>query len=387
MRALLAFDKFKDAVSARDACRVAAEALQEIDPQWTIDLCPLTDGGEGFAEILTASAHGEGVHADVAGPLGASVKAGFGLVELKHIPDAARERLELPLSLPSDSRIAIIEMAAASGLALLPASARNPWQTSTAGTGQLMRLAADAGARAIVLGLGGSATSDLGLGALAVLGLEFRNAADEIIASPIPSTWDKIARISGSLPATFPFIRVACDVTNPLLGPNGCAAVYGPQKGLQPQDLPRLDASSARMAALLIAHCRHSPTLADTPGAGAAGGIAFGLMAAANARLLSGFTLTSEWFDLLARIRLADVVLTGEGRFDESSAQGKGPGAILGFAAAAGRPAHVFAGQVSVSSHPTATLHQISPADWPRDRAIQSTRELLRVAVQREFRG
>ena len=173
MRVLLAFDKFKDAVSARTACTLAADALRELHPSWEFDLCPLTDGGEGFTEILTESAKGNIQHAEVTGPRGAPLRAPFGLARLNQIPDAARERLGLPSTLRRDGTIALIEMAAASGLALLANADRDPWQTSTFGTGELMRVAQGQGADVILLGLGGSATSDLGVGALAALGLEF----------------------------------------------------------------------------------------------------------------------------------------------------------------------------------------------------------------------
>jgi glycerate kinase len=286
----------------------------------------------------------------------------------------------------ADTYIAIIEMAAASGLALLSAAERDPWQTSTLGTGELMRIASTVNAKAIVLGIGGSATNDLGLGALAALGLEFVSTRAEKIFPPIPAHWPSIARITGAVPPLFPTIRVACDVTNPLLGPNGCAAVYGPQKGLQPADLTKLEEASARLARLLCAHCLRPEAIMEIPGAGAAGGIAFGLMTATDARLLSGFGLTSDWLDLPARIRSADIVVTGEGRFDESSVQGKGPGAIIAMAAAVGKPMHVFAGQISGSAQSMTMFHAITPDDWPLEKALRETPGLLRIALQRVFR-
>ena len=386
MRALLAFDKFKDAISAREACAVTAAALREVQPTWECDLCPLTDGGEGFVEILTHAAKGQIKTAEVTGPRGKPVTAAFGLVPLKNIPPAAQQRLALPAEIGGDALVAIIEMAAASGLALLSSTERDPWQTSTLGTGELMRIAAEMNAQAIVLGIGGSATNDLGLGALAALGFEFFSAHAEKIFPPIPANWASITRITDKLPHPFPPIRVACDVTNPLLGPNGCAAIYGAQKGLRRDDLPTIEDSSVRLAQLLCTQCGRPSAIMDTPGAGAAGGIAFGLMTAADARLLSGFALTADWFELAERIRSADVVLTGEGRFDDSSAQGKGPGAILALAVAANRPAHIFAGQISTNAECSAALHPITPGDWPLEQALRATPDLLRSAVQRSFR-
>lgn len=386
MRALLAFDKFKDALTAQEACRVAAAALREKHPDWEIDLCPLTDGGEGFAKILTESVSGESHALQLTGPRGAPLSAEFGLVPLKRLPAAARQQLNLPNDIHDDAQIAIVEMAAASGLALLAPDQRDPWKTSSFGTGELLQRAATLGAKAILLGIGGSATNDLGLGALSALGLSFHSDRDDIIFPPVPESWSVIAHIRGQIPRAFPPIRIACDVTNPLLGANGCAAIYGPQKGLKSSDLSAMEERSRRIAQLLCAHCGKPASIMDVPGAGAAGGIAFGLLAAADAQVLSGSTLMSDWLDLPARIHSADVVLTGEGRFDESSAQGKGPGAIVALAATAGRPAHVFAGRISSNLQTSATLHPITPEDWPLEKALRSASELLSLAVRQTFR-
>jgi glycerate 2-kinase len=386
MRALLAFDKFKDAMNAHDACFNAAAALRAEHPEWEFDICPLTDGGEGFARILTESAKGEFHTAQVSGPKGEPVSAAFGLVPLQNIPAAARHRLALPIDTSDSATIAVIEMASASGLTLLPPHERNPWKTSSYGTGELMRNAALLNVGAILLGIGGSATNDLGLGALSALGLKFTGGG-EIFSPPIPERWSALDRIRGTVASDFPPIRVACDVTNPLLGPNGCAAIYGPQKGLKSADLPRLEDLSRRVAQLLCAHCGISETIMHAPGAGAAGGIAFGLMAATGAKLLSGFALTSDWFGLPERIRSADVILTGEGRYDDSSAQGKGPGAIVALATAANRPSHVFAGSIPENLASPANLHPITPPAWKLDDALRATPELLQASIRSVFRG
>jgi glycerate 2-kinase len=385
VRVLLAFDKFKDSLSARQACDLAAHALREVHPDWTIDLCPLADGGEGFAEILTQAAGGRMLTRSVAGPRSGLVDAAFGLVPLKNIPTAARALLALADHPPADARVAVIEMAAASGLALLAPTDRDPWQTTTHGTGELIRDAGEAGAIAVLLGVGGSATNDLGLGALEVLGLEFRSVAGQKI-SPRPSSWTFITKIAGQVPASIPPIRIACDVTNPLLGARGAAAVYGPQKGLKPADLPRLDNESARLALMLCTHCRQPDTLMDAPGAGAAGGLPFGLMAGARAQLLPGFNLAAAWLDLDARLAAADIVVTGEGRFDDSSLSGKGPGAVAARALALGKPVHVFAGAVQ-GDHARSglTLHAITPAGTPLDEALRDAGTNLTAAVRASF--
>ena len=393
MRALLAFDKFKDALSAPQACALAAGSLRARQPDWTLDLCPLTDGGEGFCEILTQALGGSFEAHTVTGPRGEPVVARLGFVPLALIPATARRLLDLPDSqlsalnsqLPLDARVAVVEMAAASGLALLAPEARDPWLTSTTGTGELIRLAARPGVAAILLGLGGSATSDLGLGALAALGLNFVSAAGELIDPPIPSRWPEIARLDGRLPADLPPLRIACDVANPLLGPNGAAAIYGPQKGLRPADLRRLDNEAARLALLLCTHSAKPDALMDVPGAGAAGGISFGLMAAASAQLISGFDLVSAWLDLDSRLAAADLVLTGEGRFDASSLSGKGPGALAARAAALGKPVHVFAGAITAAPVPGLTLHAITPPGTPLPAALRAAATNLTATVDRTF--
>ena len=373
MRVLVAFDKFKDALTAAQACAAAAGALRAKHPGWTLDLCPLTDGGERFCETLTAAANGRLEHIDVSGPRGDRIRAPVGYVEWANIPFAAGARL--PIENPNSkikNSLAIIGLASASGLELVPRDQRDPWQTTTYGTGELIRAAAQAGAGAILLGVGGSATNDLGLGALAALGFKFPLV-------PVPAAWRQLTRLEGRI--TLPPVFIACDVTNPLLGPHGATATFGPQKGLKPDDLPRLEAEMARMASLLCATCGQPLALADLPGTGAAGGIAFGLMVAANARLVPGFALVAEWFGLPARIAAADLVLTGEGRYDATSLGGKGPGALVAEARRLGKPAHVFAGSLGVPAD--GRHHAVTPPGLPLAEALPRTAELLAAAVNR----
>jgi glycerate kinase len=387
MRVLLAFDKFKDSLTAPAACAAASSALRARHPDWTIDECPLADGGEGFCDILTRAAGGVFVSALVTGPRGAQVEGRIGLVAVSRVPEPARALLQIPALPPgsevSAARIAVIEMASASGLALLSTAERDLWQTTTAGTGELIHLAASHGAVALLLGVGGSATNDLGLGALDALGLRCLSGSGQPVSPPVPARWREIARMTGGVPRGLPPLRIACDVTNPLLGSRGAAAVYGPQKGLRTEDLARLDHQCARLGLMLCAHSSRPDSLMDAPGAGAAGGIAFGLMAAAGARLLPGFDLVSAWLDLDSRLAAADLVITGEGRFDDSSLQGKGPGAVASRALALGKPVQVFAGRASVAQPPPQLrLHSITPPDLPLTAALSRAGELLAHAVR-----
>jgi len=393
MRVLLAFDKFKDSLTARAACLITAETLRARHPDWTLDLCPLADGGEGFCEILTTAVGGEIVAVPVSAPRGGTVDASFGLVPWEKIPTPARALLQKPSPSttgvpPREPIIAVIEMATASGLALLSPEQRDPWHTTTLGTGELIRAAVARGATGIVLGVGGSATHDLGLGALSALGLRFLDAQQVAIFPPVPASWSSIVRIEGHLSSALPPIWIACDVTNPLVGPRGAAAVYGPQKGLRAADLASLDQASARLARLLCAQCGEPETLLDIAGAGAAGGIAFGLMTAARAQLLPGFDLVSGWLDIEKRLVAADVVITGEGRFDESSLQGKGPGAVAARALALGKPVHVFAGALRTENAllpPHLQLHRITPPGTPLERALRQAPTHLANTVAQVF--
>jgi glycerate kinase len=380
MRVLVAFDKFKHALAAPAACAAAAGALGS---GIKTDSCPLTDGGEGFCGILTAAAGGKLVEHTVTGPRGARTPVAFGLVQLACVPAAARRLLDL--SVPGE-HIAIVEMALASGLALLPPAQRDPWLTTSLGTGELIRAAMQAGAGAVLLGVGGSATNDLGAGALTALGLQFHLAGGNPVPVPVPATWAQVTEVRGQVIPGLPQLRIACDVTNPLLGPQGCTAVYGPQKGLREEDRARLEGECDRMSALLCSHHGRPLALRDTPGAGAAGGISFGLQCAAGAQLLPGFDFVSAWFDLDARLAAADVVVTGEGRFDDSSLSGKGPGALVRRALALGKEVHVFAGQIGVTAPPAGLhLHAITAPGSDLAAAMAATSSNLTTAIQRTF--
>lgn len=199
----------------------------------------------------------------------------------------------------------------------------------------------------------------------------------------MPAAWSGITRLEGEVFPAIPPICIACDVDNPLLGPRGAAAVYGPQKGLAPGDLVRLESEATRMARLLCDHCARPPALAETPGVGAAGGLPFGLLVAARAQLVPGFTLVSAWLDLDARIAAADLVLTGEGRFDASSLSGKGPGAVAAAAARSGKVVHVFAGVVhEVPARAGWQLHAVTPPGLPWDQARREAPALLQRCVE-----
>jgi glycerate kinase len=263
---------------------------------------------------------------------------------------------------------------------------RDPWRATTYGAGQLIRAAAELGCAGILLGAGGSATIDLGLGSLSALGFEFRGPDGAKIRPPVPVHFDRITRIEGEAFSSLPPICIACDVTNPLLGPDGATAVYGAQKGLRREDRPRFEAAIARLARLLGDYCGRPSSLAEMPGTGAAGGLPFGLMAGTNARLVPGFDLVSAWLGLETRIAAADIVITGEGSFDLSSLSGKGPGAVAARARSLGKVVHVFAGRLGEGlPQDSWQLHAITPPGCQGDDAGRNASEFLIRSIQAAF--
>lgn len=316
MRVLVAPDSFKESLGAVDAARAIAAGLVSVDRSIEIDLAPIADGGEGTVEAVVVATGGERVRRAVDDPLGRPVEAVYGRI---------------------DGRTAILEMAAASGLALLVPAERDPLLTSTVGTGQLLADAAAGGATRILLGIGGSATVDGGAGALVGLGYRFLDSRGRVV-EPVGGRLVDVAAIE--VPASPPLagveIEILCDVDNPLLGPDGAAPVYGPQKGATPAAVARLEEGLARLAAC-YADAFGRP-VADLPGAGAAGGLGAGLAAAFGARLVPGFDALAALVDLERRVAGADLIVSGEGRLDRTSAMGKVLSGLGGLAARHRKP-------------------------------------------------
>ena len=297
MRVLLAPDSFKGSLGAAEAAAAMARGVEAAGGG--IDLCPLADGGEGTLDVLSGAMPGAEVRqATVTGPLGRPVTARWLL----------------------DGTTAVVELAQAAGLERVPADRRNPRRTTTFGVGELIRHALDAGATELLLTLGGSATNDGGAGCAQALGWRFRDTAGCVHP---PITGGDLARLvavdgTGVDPRLRACrVRAACDVTNPLCGAHGAAAVFGPQKGADAAAVTALDAGLARLAAL----CPHAN--ADAPGTGAAGGMGFGAVAFLGAALEPGIDLVLDAVRFRERASRADLILTGEGRFDATSLRGK----------------------------------------------------------------
>jgi glycerate 2-kinase len=301
MRILLAFDSFKGSLAAAEACAIARATLEEVWPDIAVEDLPLADGGEGTADVLLQAWGGECVSHIVHGPL-------------------STMQIEASYAWFQDRRTALVEVSAASGFSLVPTRHRHPFSTTTLGTGELLVEAAARRPRVLLLGAGGSATVDGGVGAFTALGWSFLDDHGRPIA-PGGGDLVRIRTIVPPMDRTFPDLTVLCDVENPLLGPSGAARAFAPQKGASPEDVEVLDRGLAHLADRVREE--FGEDVRDVPRGGAAGGIAAFASALLDARLVSGidYVLDATGFDAAAAA--ADWVLTGEGCFDEQSLRGK----------------------------------------------------------------
>ena len=318
MNILIAPDSFKDCLSARGVAAALERGIRNIWPDADCTLLPMADGGEGTVDSLVDATGGRRVEVTVLDPLMREIVSRYGLT--------------------GDGNTAVIEMAAASGLELLHKEERDPWITTTFGTGQLIGDALDRGVDTILLGIGGSATNDGGAGMAQALGVRFSGkpgwlqvqgggALGEVERIHMDGLDERIKESR---------ILVACDVDNPLTGPQGASAVYGPQKGADRNMVGLLDRNLVHFAALI--RDQLGKEVDSVPGAGAAGGLGAGLMAFLDAQLTSGFDMVSGVTRLEERIREADLVITGEGRMDAQTRFGKTPSGVARMARKHGKP-------------------------------------------------
>lgn len=364
-RILLAPDKFKGSLRADEICRVLAHALQLRVSAEIVSL-PISDGGDGFTDAMQSSLGGQFVEVDVLGPLGDVVRAKYAMC----------------------GTTAIMEMARASGLALLGAGERDPWRASTFGTGEMILDAKRRGASKVLLGIGGSATNDGGTGMACALGFRFCNSVGDEITE-LPARLNEVYQVIRPEDPTWPEIVAACDVSNPLLGPTGATRVYGAQKGVRPESIEDHEARLAHLAEL----CRDAGliraiSLADFPGSGAAGGLGFGLMSFTGSVLKSGFDLVADTLGLEAQIMASDLIVTAEGRLDRSSLHGKAPAALARLAKRLGKPVICLCGSVEESALPELMelfdqILPISPLEMSVTEAMQKAAALLGAAANR----
>jgi glycerate kinase len=348
MKVVVAPNAFKGTLTAPQAAAAIARGVHEVYPEADVVEVPVADGGEGTVEALVRAHSGELRAVSVQGPLGDPVTAVFGLID--------------------SGRKAVVELASASGLTLIAHSRRDPRRTTTFGFGQLLEEARTAGVSSVIAGIGGSATNDGGAGMAQAIGCRLLERGGAALA--------RLERIdcAGRDPAWSSIhVQVACDVTNPLTGPEGASAIYGPQKGAGEDAVLELDAALARFAAVIERDL--GKRVVDVPGAGAAGGAGAGLMAFLDAELVPGAPLVVEAAGLDDKLKGAQLVITGEGRVDEQTAFGKAPGEVIKRARSAGVPVVVLAGSKGPGWEAVIRLGAYSVVTMGAER--QNLRELM----------
>jgi glycerate kinase len=376
VRILIAPDKFKGSLSAREVADHIASGLRDRLPNAIIRTLPMADGGEGTAEVICDARGGEWVNCAAHDALGRAIEARYAWLV--------------------DRATAVMEMSAAAGLWRIAPEERDLLSANTYGVGEMMNHAAKRGAREILLGLGGSATNDGGLGMARALGFRFMGTQGELAHPGDLATVTRIfstnaagnstalsRRVREVTSGVFPKVIAAADVRNPLLGPRGATRTFGPQKGGTPEQLEILESSLTRMADVVA--CDLGCDFRDVPGAGAAGGLGFGLMTFCDAPVKSGFEIVAEFVGLRSAIEDADVVITGEGRLDEQTLEGKAPAGVAGLARQFGKPVFAIVGssgaRVTTSALFDAVLvlarDQITP-DESRARAGELLQERAR---------
>lgn len=301
MKFVIAPDSFKGSLSAKEVADAIKTGIAEILPDADFVLVPMADGGEGTMQALVDASSGRIIRTPVHDPLGRLIPSKFGLL--------------------GDGSTAVIEMAQASGIQYVDYQTRNPMATSTFGTGELIKAALDQGVKQIIIGIGGSATNDGGAGMAQALGVKLLDEQGQEL-EPGGGNLGKLSKVDKIEldPRLFSVkVLVASDVTNPLTGPNGASAIFGPQKGASPKQVKVLDQNLAHYANVV------APDLADKPGAGAAGGLGFGLMAFTNSTFEKGVDLVIDQVGLRQKMQGADFVLTGEGSIDQQTRFGKTP--------------------------------------------------------------
>lgn len=312
MKILIAPDSFKDSLSATEVAEAIRNGVLSELPEAEIKILPMADGGEGTVEAMVEATRGN-------------------IIEIT-AEDALRRDTQARYGLLGDGHTAVIEMASASGIEHLKPDERNPWNTTTYGTGQLIRAALDKGCRRIIMGIGGSATNDGGVGMAIALGAKFNDQSgsekgigggelSEIVLIDLNGLDSRIGKTE---------FLAACDVSNPLTGPNGAAYVYGPQKGADKSMVEKLDKNLRHLAKLIKDQL--DKDIENVPGAGAAGGLGAGLMAFLDAGLMQGFEIVRRETHLDDAVKWADLVITGEGKIDVQTQYGKTPMGVAGVA-------------------------------------------------------
>lgn len=355
MKIVVAIDSFKGSLSSLQAGNAVKEAIRRLDGNAEVLVKPLADGGEGTVEALAEASDAEMVEIEVNGPLMKPVIAKYCIFK--------------------NTNTAVIEMAAASGITLVSPEDRNPLETTTFGVGELIKDAINRGCRRFVVGIGGSATNDGGTGMLTALGYEFldKNGNQIVLGAKGLKDLNKIKTDHVLPELKYCEFNIACDVTNPLCGENGCSAVYGPQKGATPEMIQNMDCWLRAYAE--IAKDVSSKADKDYAGAGAAGGLGFAFLSFTNATLKSGIQIILDEINIEADIKNADIVVTGEGRLDSQTVQGKAPIGVAKLAKKYGKKVIAFSGCVTDDAE-VCNAHGID-AFFPVLRGVTTLEEAL----------
>lgn len=370
MKILIAIDSFKGNLSSLEAARVVERGIRRVYPLSDNQIVAVADGGEGTVKTLVDYFSGDFVETDVRGPLGDTVTARYGIVQ---------------------GNTAIMEMAEASGITLIPAGKLDPLETSTYGTGQMILDALNRGCKKIIMGIGGSATNDGGQGMAVALGADFFDKSgkpvglggkvlNEIVDINLSGLDKRLKKVE--------FIA-ACDVDNPLCGESGASFVFAPQKGATPDAVQFLDNALLNYANIIESIL--GIDILNKPGSGAAGGLGGGLMAFCNARLSRGIDITLDTVCIDEKIKAADIVITGEGRVDSQTAHGKVPAGIAKRAKKYGKPVFAIAGYAGVGANEVykcgidAVISSIT-APMNNDEAIKNSIPMIEDAAERLFR-
>ncbi|TFZ52711.1 glycerate kinase [Serratia proteamaculans] len=362
-KVVIAPDSFKESLSAMEVAEAIERGFRQIYPQVQYVKLPMADGGEGTVDSMVAATGGEIVRVEVTGPLGQPVSAFYGLL--------------------GEGETAVIEMAAASGLHLAPNGQRDPRITTSYGTGELILAALERGVKAIILGIGGSATNDGGAGMMQALGARLLDDQQQ----PLPPGGAALARLAQiDLSGVDPRLQqvsvtAACDVDNPLCGPHGASAVFGPQKGATPEMVAQLDAALNHFGRLLQQATGRE--VLNAPGAGAAGGMGAALLGMLDARLRPGIEIVIETLRLEEALRDACLVITGEGRLDSQSIHGKTPIGVARVAKHYGLPVIGIAGSLS-KDYQVVHQHGIDAAFSVLDRVVTLEEALTDAATNLE---
>ena len=350
VKVVVAIDSWKGSLGSLEAGASIAEGVHRVFPEAEVLVRPLADGGEGTVEALTLGMNGRMETVQVTGPLGTPVEASYGIIEeskegcVEREDDVGQESCDRTME---RTKIAIIEMAAAAGITLVDEKHRNPLDTTTFGVGEMICDAIHKGCRKFIVGIGGSATNDGGIGMLQALGYEFM----DVNGKQVPFGAKGLAEIATIIDEhVIPELKecefkVACDVTNPLCGTQGCSAVYGPQKGATPAMIADMDPWLFHYARLTQETYPHANW--NQAGTGAAGGLGFAFLSYTNAVLESGIQIILEETRLESYIKAADIVITGEGRLDGQTVMGKAPIGVAAIAKKYGKPVLAFSGCVT----------------------------------------